>query len=462
MSDVIPPAAFGTLAIYSLVPGHVVDVVGAGPGEIVAFDGADAPDDLETRCARLEACTGFDVELTYADGCASRTAAGKLESLGPRFAVLDGAQGHVAVPLPSVSRMQLLDLPLRVHVVDEHGAPAARTTLAMAYLRKGITWIPEYTVGVDETQRIADLELRATLVNEALDLIHCDVHFVVGVPSFAHHDFMAPIVVGTVIKSLGAAVMPAEYRGQIMSRAAIVTNSVAADQFASAGVSELPVAVEGDELQQFVSRLPNVEARAAADYTVHTVRDLTVRHGEKAIVALFRGRAPFAHFYRWSPPGRPVHELALANQTGSSWTTGPCLILEDGHPLGQGLLRYTPIGGECQLVVTTAVDLAHERTEEEQGRELKAHNPRRDVYLDLVTLRGTLRLRNLDEHAATVLIEVPVPGKPVSASGGGTLASDPANLVLGQRTGTIRWRIRLEPGESAELEYAYERFVPSA
>jgi len=36
----------------------------------------------------------------------------------------------------------------------------------MAYLRKGITWIPEYTLKVidDET---AELTLRGTLVNEA-------------------------------------------------------------------------------------------------------------------------------------------------------------------------------------------------------------------------------------------------------------------------------------------------------
>ncbi len=48
----IPPAAFGTLAVYSLNPDHLVDIVGAGPGEIVEFDGNDAPDTTDARLTR--------------------------------------------------------------------------------------------------------------------------------------------------------------------------------------------------------------------------------------------------------------------------------------------------------------------------------------------------------------------------------------------------------------------------
>ena len=36
-------AAFGTLAIYAHATDQTVDVVGAGPGEVVEFDGRDAP-----------------------------------------------------------------------------------------------------------------------------------------------------------------------------------------------------------------------------------------------------------------------------------------------------------------------------------------------------------------------------------------------------------------------------------
>lgn len=42
VAEHIPPAAFGTLAIYALSEEQMVDVVGSGPGEVVEFDGRDA------------------------------------------------------------------------------------------------------------------------------------------------------------------------------------------------------------------------------------------------------------------------------------------------------------------------------------------------------------------------------------------------------------------------------------
>ena len=50
----IPPATFGTLAIFSHGPDETVDLVGSGPGEVVEFDGRDAPADAKAKLARLE------------------------------------------------------------------------------------------------------------------------------------------------------------------------------------------------------------------------------------------------------------------------------------------------------------------------------------------------------------------------------------------------------------------------
>ena len=66
--------------------------------------------------------------------------------------------------------MQILELPLRIHIQSEAEKRPEKSTVGMAYLRSGITWIPEYTLKVidDET---AELSLRGTLVNEAEDLV---------------------------------------------------------------------------------------------------------------------------------------------------------------------------------------------------------------------------------------------------------------------------------------------------
>ncbi len=223
MADKVPPATFGTLAIYSLDKNHLVDIVGTGPGEIVDFDGADAPDDADYKRRRLVANKNLKVELTYTHKGTTRKAAGKIVSVGPEYVILEDENNELAVPVAVISRMQLLDLSVRVHLVQDDNKPVEHTEMGMAYLRKGITWIPEYTVEIldDDT---AEITLRGTLVNEAEDLIHCDVNFVVGVPHFVHTEYMAPVAVGQVIRTLGAAYAPRQVQTQIMNRAALVSN----------------------------------------------------------------------------------------------------------------------------------------------------------------------------------------------------------------------------------------------
>jgi hypothetical protein len=55
VSGPVPPALFGTFAIYSPDEARMVDVVGGGRGETVEFDGQDGPQDIEGELARLQA-----------------------------------------------------------------------------------------------------------------------------------------------------------------------------------------------------------------------------------------------------------------------------------------------------------------------------------------------------------------------------------------------------------------------
>ena len=108
VAESVPPAAFGTLAIYAHSDKEVVDIVGSGPGEIVEFDGRDASKDPAARKARLEANRDLKVELQYEQKGQKRTAAGKLVSVGPEYVVLENEGNSLAVPTAGVTRMQVL------------------------------------------------------------------------------------------------------------------------------------------------------------------------------------------------------------------------------------------------------------------------------------------------------------------------------------------------------------------
>jgi len=457
LSKQIPPAAFGTLAIYSHDDESTVDIVGSGKGEIVEFDDVDAASDTATKRARLEASLNLKLEIAYKHKGQDRTAAGKLVSVGPEFAVLDTGSNSFAVPVAGVQKMQVLELPLRVHVTGEKEETPEKATLGMAYLRKGITWIPDYTLKIID-EETAQLTLRGTVVNEAEDLIHTDVHLVVGVPHFVHTDYMAPIAVGQVIRTIGSAVAPQQVTSQIMNRAAIVSNGITAPQFSQP--VERPVGGEHGNLSGAVGNLPQMGGAAATDYTVYTKEDLTLRRGEKAIITLFTKTIKYSHIYRWNTSSRMQHFLVLHNQTDSAWTTGPCLAVDGQQPLSEDLLKYTPKKGNAELPMTTAINIAHEKTERETDRKLKAYNVH-TTYYDLVSLEGKLQLKNFEKRAVRIVVTSSVAGKPIEATADGAISVDATKLTLTQRAGRVSWVVDLKPDESKVLTFQYERYVKS-
>lgn len=457
----VPPAAFGTLAIYAHGENSVVDIVGSGPGQVVAFDDRDAASDIDTKRRRLESHLRLNVQLEYTHKGQERTTAGTLVSVGPQFVVLEDNNSNFAVPLAGLQKMQVLELPLRIHVDSDADTPPEREKLGMAYLRKGITWIPDYTLQILD-EETAELTLRGTLVNEAEDLVHTDVHLVVGVPHFVHTDYLAPIAVGQAIRTISAAVssqqVPQQVTTQIMNRAAIVQN--AAPVAADTQVVQQPVQPDAG-LEQALGDLPQLGGAAATDYTVYTKQDLTLRRGEKAIITLFTRKIRLSHVYRWNTSDRIKHSLLLHNSTDTPWTTGPCLVLSDGSPLSEDILNYTPKGASGELPVTAAINIAHSKTERETDRELKSHHITSSIYFDRVILDGEIKLHNYERQTVEIAITNPVPGKPLRASDDGTLRTDSTQLKLDERRGTISWRLELEPGERKTLTYQYERYVRS-
>ncbi len=460
MAEKIPPAKFGTLAIFSHNEKEHVDIVGAGPGEIVEFNDVDHPDTLEARRKRLKAAEKLKVELSYKENRSDRKAAGTLVSAGEKFAILDTGTQSIAVPIATVAKLQILAMPLRIHLESEEGSGDPKSKIGVAYLSGGITWIPEYSVRIlDETT--VEMTLRGTLVNEAEDLVHCDVNFVVGVPHFAHTDFMAPIAVGQTIRTIGAAIAPPQLRTQIMNRSGIVSNTITADQFQHQTVVEQPAGNQPGDLDKATGNLPKLDSAGGSDYTVYTKKDLTLRRGEKAIVTLFTRKIRYTHIYRWAPPARMKHFLQLHNNSDNAWTTGPFLAVSGGRPLSEDLLKYTPKGGIAEIPVSAAINIATSKREYEADRKLKAHAPDKYKYWDLVTLGGELKLHNFEKREVEIVIDVKVPGKPTVAGDDGELSTDPTKLKLLDRAGTISWTIKLKPGERKTLKYEYERYVPT-
>jgi hypothetical protein len=457
VSGAIPPASFGTLVIFPTDANKTVDIVGTGNGDTVEFDGVDAPDEIAVKRSRLQSCMYLKVQLFYKDNKKSSSAAGKVVSVGTDYVILDAENSNFAVPLEGITKLVVLENPLRVHVTSDDKKPAAKTTLGMAYLRKGITWVPEYTMKL-LNEDTAELTLKGTLINEAEDLINCDVQLVVGVPHFVHTDYLTPISVGQVIRTIGTAIAPTQVSQQIANRATVAfDNSIRSNQI---DVISQPVTdSSGHTLQNTTGNLPKLESEGATDYTVYERKGVTLRVGEKAILTLFTKKIKYRHSYRWQLPSDIEHFLILENNTDSAFTTGPCLVLSDNRALSEDLLKYIPKGGSGEIPVTTAINIAKDQKEKETARELKRYNVNR--YYDLVTLSGELKLRNFDSKNSEINVAMKITGEPISTSDDADIVMNTDNLKLMERTATVTWQMTLKPGETKTLTYSYKRYVPS-
>ncbi len=107
------------------------------------------------------------------------------------------------------------------------------------------------------------------------------------------------------------------------------------------------------------------------------------------------------------------------------------------------------------------MNIAHDKTESEIERKLKAHQISSTVFYDLVTLKGELKIRNFEKSDVLIVIDNPVPGKPLSAGEDGRMVADPSKLKLAERQGSVFWRVTLKPGGEKTLTYEYERYVLS-
>lgn len=459
----VPPATFGTLAIYAEDENQLVDLVGVGDGELIRFDEIHSVDPASREAAKIDAiesAMSTSAKLKYVHDGQELEAEGIVKAISGGYVVLQHGNAAVAIAVREIVSVQRNTLPLRFHVVGQPNAALERAQVHMAYLRSGIVWVPEYTLKLIDDE-FAELTLRGTLVNEAEDLVDCDVNFVVGVPHFVHTDLLSPVAVGRALRAMGSAMpagsVPQQVMSQVMNRAAIANNSMRIDD-PSTGLIQT---AENAAVASILGSLPQAETLSVGDYSVYTKENLTVRKGERAVVTLMTQRIRYGHRYHWSTDGELQHRLTLENSTSTPWTTGPCLALSGSKPLCEDIIKYTPVAGTGELPVTTAINLVKRIEESETDRQLKSYEPQPGNFLDLVTVSGSLKIKSFEKRPVEVHIVKPVQGKPIRASHDGHISIDSDKLRLLERQGRIEWTLTLEPGQEYDLSYVFERYVPS-
>ncbi len=86
---------------------------------------------------------------------------------------------------------------------------------------------------------------------------------------------------------------------------------------------------------------------------------------------------------------KAIHQARLTNESSYPLTTAPALLMREGQLLGQAMMTYTPVGGQVDVEVTAAVNIAVAKQDLETGRTPNAANWGGNSF-DRLDLEGTI------------------------------------------------------------------------
>lgn len=406
--------------------------------------------------------------------------------LGSVTITLKTENGILLLPANSVGRIEILDSQpnltkpksekqVRLGIKTEGAKDGQKITLGVAALERGIRWIPAYRVEVKgDPIKEAKLELEANVINDLADLNNSEINFVVGVPHFLFQDTASPLSINTAFAGVSS-----NFRRRDVNQYSNAISSQVSSDFSkdSGDLDASPTVAEEEKTTSF----------SAEQLYLYQTDQLNLKKGERATMRLFSLTVPCTEVFEWtindvndaharylnsnySNQNQQINSLQdlttkvwyalkLKNTTGMPWTTAPAISFREWKPLGQDMLKFTTIGGEEVLRVTPATEVVGTHTLEEKERvRQKLRWNGSDYDFDLVTVVGTIKLRNVKKQPVELVLTRNLVGEVTSASDDGKITKDGLNLQSVNSNSVVKWNVQIPSGDK-ELKYTYNVYV---
>ncbi len=379
-------------------------------------------------------------------------------------------------------------------------APAKTADVGMMYLQKGIRWIPSYKVSIDGKGG-AEISLQATLINEMTDLQDVTANLVVGVPTFYFQDLIDPIALQQTVAQLSPlfskdSSTPYSISNGIMSQSGGFGGG--GGFRGAAGAPGAPAPDLGPELS---------ESGKSEDLFVYTVRHVTLKKGQRMTLPIVEVPVKYRDVYtvdiQFTPPReirtnnqisdqqqesiremlapKAIHVIRLVNDTKFPFTTAPALILSSGKLIAQTRMTYTPIGGDIDLKLTTAVNIKVKKTDKETLRTPNAATINNN-HISRIDLQGDVSITNYGTTPAELEATRNVLGNVSKADHNGVaqmvnVFEDDSLAPVDTQSpywwgwyswpywwnhfngvGRIIWKLTLQPSQAADLGYNWNYY----
>jgi len=346
-----------------------------------------------------------------------------------------------------------------------------KTDLTLGYLEHGVGWTPSYMISLNADQT-AQITMQAVVMNDAEDVSDAEVYFVVGVPNFAYSETPSPM---GLQQNLLSFMKDAERRDGGNYR--LYSNAIAGQL--SAVSESVEVDAKAPSFAQTVSELTGAPEE---DLFLYKRSGVTLDRGERATYNVFASTVNYEHVYEWevvdpqrvdaygnviqnNPNAQDAtvrssiwHSIRLKNTTRFPWTSAPAMLISGIKPVSQDTLPYTPKDASSKLKVTIATDIRSSHEEKEVARQQSVQK-RRGYEYDLVTVEGTLKLKNYKSKEVRVEVGKTLRGEVEAQSDEGKAVKLGEAIQTDNPLSRLTWKVPLKPGEERAVTYRYKIYV---
>jgi hypothetical protein len=420
--------------------------------------------------------------------------------------LLKVAGGIKAVPIASINEITFLDNPSdKISYKDfrntmtlklDWGNQNKKTQadVGMAYVQKGIRWIPSYKIDIDGEGN-AVVKLQATIINELTDLENVKANLVIGVPSFAFKDTIDPIALQQTFAQLSP-YFQADSRTAYGFSNAIATQAARGANESSQypNMRQNPAVDLGPELKG---------SEKNEDLFIFTIDNITLKKGQRMVVPITQYNLKYTDVYKLDLPFAPPfeirqhfdnsqqleiakllnapkvkHNLRLINDSEYPITTAPALIFKNGKVISQAMITYAAVGGKCDLEMSVAVDITIKQSEKQNQVTPNAVNYDGRSY-SKTDMSGKIELKNYKQQPVKIEVQRNLLGNIDNANLDGKIelagfgledwtaenlpywwnwSSWPWWWYRANTSGKIYWELDLKAGEQIQLEYNWHYF----
>ncbi|MHC4987800.1 MAG: hypothetical protein ACYTFX_04795 [Planctomycetota bacterium] len=421
---------------------------------------------------------------------------------GSKVVLLRIREGIKAIPVNQIQNITFLETPADSITRKEtketmtlklkKSKKTDTAPIGMAYIQRGIRWIPSYRVEIDGKGK-AVIKLQGTIVNELADLNDVSTHLVIGVPTFTFKDTPDPISFQETVAQLSRHFRPDSQTAYAFSNAIMTQRArfteVARDESGSGGLDL------GPELKGM---------KGNEDLFVFTLEHITLKKGQRMVLPIAEYTLDYEDIYtvdiNFAPPlemrrnfntdqhlklarlfhaPKAMHKIRLQNKSDYPLTTAPATIFIEGRILAQGMMKFTSIGGTGDLEITTALDIKVKNADEQALATPNAVKWNGDHYTK-VDMAGFIELTNYSEKTVKISVKRSVLGNVDEATQDGTVkqlghgydgfvfeggvpfwwnwCSWPWWWYHFNSIGQTSWDIELEPKEEIKLDYNWHYY----